>query len=446
MKGDFSRDTFRPGLQYTRVLAQQGRVDLDADRNEAQAILLERLRWAIVDHFGPFGGPEFLYDSDGTWGRANEGFLVGVEPDGANIHALTVGAGRYYVDGWACVSVGGRYAVDDDQPAPPLFPEDLLTATPFFVYLDVWERHRTSLDDESIAEVALNGIDTATRAELVCQVRFLVAADIPGATPLANFTVANRRDWWPEVLERLRGANVGRLKARAQRPDAAGDNPCLAGAGASYTGPENQLYRVEIHEGGDATQATFKFSGHNGSVVATLEEITPKLLTMKIGSRSVGLFSAGNWVEIVDDGREALALPGTLVKVLKVEGAEVTIDPASANGTLDPNAFAEPKVRRWDQTGKGPLTLKGGAIEVLENEWIPLEHGIEVMFENGGGRIYRSGDYWTLPARYLTGDIEWEPEDTFLPPQGVQHYYAPLAAVNAVGNVVDLRLLKDPWA
>ena len=38
MKGDFSRDTFDPAKQFTRVLMQQGRVQLDADWNEQIAI------------------------------------------------------------------------------------------------------------------------------------------------------------------------------------------------------------------------------------------------------------------------------------------------------------------------------------------------------------------------------------------------------------------------
>ena len=38
MKGDFSRITFDPKKHYSRVLMQQGRVQLDADWNEQAAI------------------------------------------------------------------------------------------------------------------------------------------------------------------------------------------------------------------------------------------------------------------------------------------------------------------------------------------------------------------------------------------------------------------------
>ena len=447
MKGDFSRVTFRPDLQYTRVLVQQGRVDLDADRNETQSILLERVRLALLDLYGPFSGPTNLYDSGGDWGRNNEGFLVGVVLDGANLKALTLGAGRYYIDGWTCVSTGARTDEESDQPLALIFPEELPDAAPFLVYLDVWERLQTSLEDDYIREVALDGVDTASRAQLVCQVRYLNPANLPANIPaLANLNTGNVKDWWPKILAKLRRANPGRLKVEAIRPDDSGDNPCLADASARYIGPENQLYRVEIHNVDNNGQAYFKFSRNNGSDVAALEEIDGKFLRIGGVYEPRRGFSAGNWVELTDDEHELLSQPGTLVKIVKVEGQELTIDPASANGSLDPDDFkTHPKVRRWDQTGKGPLTLKGGTIEVKEGEAIPLEYGIEVTFEGGiVPHVYRPGDYWIFPARYLTGDVQW-PEDTYLPPHGVLHAYAPLGAYTAGDNVHDLRVLVNHW-
>ena len=39
------------------------------------------------------------------------------------------------------------------------------------VYLDVWERHITALEDDDIREKALGGPDTATRTKVVWQVK-----------------------------------------------------------------------------------------------------------------------------------------------------------------------------------------------------------------------------------------------------------------------------------
>jgi len=46
---------------------------------------------------------------------------------------------------------------------------------------------------------------------------------------------------------------------------------------------------------------------------------------------------------------------------------------------------------------------------------------------------YQTGDYWLVPARTATGDVEW-PKDASEPrllrPHGVDHHYAPLAYIN----------------
>jgi hypothetical protein len=57
MKGDFTRNTFDPRKHFTRVLMQQGRVQLDADWNEQAAILLYYLQSLAADLIGPHAGP-----------------------------------------------------------------------------------------------------------------------------------------------------------------------------------------------------------------------------------------------------------------------------------------------------------------------------------------------------------------------------------------------------
>ena len=59
----------------------------------------------------------------------------------------------------------------------------------------------------------------------------------------------------------------------------------------------------------------------------------------------------------------------------------------------------------------------------VTTDWVDLENGIEVRFCDGA---FRSGDYWTMPARPATGSIEW-PEDS--PPDGIEHRLCPLALV-----------------
>ena len=93
MKADLTRVTFDPLKQFSSVLMQQGRVQLDADWNEQNAILLHYLRGLAADLFGPAGGP-----------ASNLGFAI--LPLDAKLPAhptdFAIGSGRYYVDGIAC--------------------------------------------------------------------------------------------------------------------------------------------------------------------------------------------------------------------------------------------------------------------------------------------------------------------------------------------------------
>ena len=57
MKGDFSRQTFDRTKHYDSVLMQQGRVQLDADWNEQQAIHQHRVETEAQDVIGLSGAP-----------------------------------------------------------------------------------------------------------------------------------------------------------------------------------------------------------------------------------------------------------------------------------------------------------------------------------------------------------------------------------------------------
>jgi hypothetical protein len=70
------------------------------------------------------------------------------------------------------------------------------------------------------------------------------------------------------------------------------------------------------------------------------------------------------------------------------------------------------------------------------------------MFCDGS---YQTGDYWLIPARTATGDIEWPRTDDANPipqsPIGIKHHYCRLAVINAAQTntqVTDCRRLFDP--
>ena len=89
MAGDFSRNTFDPRKHYSSVLMQQGRVQLDADWNEQQAIQQHHLETTARDVIGPSGAPSH-----------NPGFAIEKLLDESG--NFQIGPGHYYVDGILC--------------------------------------------------------------------------------------------------------------------------------------------------------------------------------------------------------------------------------------------------------------------------------------------------------------------------------------------------------
>ena len=372
---------------------QQGRVTLDADHNEQTTILLHYLRTLARDLIGPYAAPS-----------EHVGFVLSQDTATGSIK---IAAGRYYVDG--ILVENERDYLYTTQPDYPLPTDDELlkemsrtshSDTVFWIYLDVWERHITRIEDDDIREKALNGPDTCTRAKVVWQVKALQKDMSPpnADNPVTDVTCAI-------PLNQLVGIIKAQLMARVD-PGKKTEDACVTPPDSKYRGTENQHYRVEIHAGGTVGIATFKWSRDNGSIATAWLGTSGNDLQV---SHARG-FEAGNWVELSDDTQELQGRPGVLVKLMKVEGDTLSVDPAtvSPGATLDwtirgPN----PKVRRWDQIDNESTTLKNGAVPITEGTdtvplWLNLEDGVQIAFPTGDGD-YHTGDYWLIPAREATG-------------------------------------------
>jgi hypothetical protein len=460
MKGDFSRTTFDPRKHYSGVLMQQGRVQLDADWNEQEAIQRRRTQVEARDVIGRCGAPE-----------DDAGFEIAIAAN-----KLTIGAGRFYVDGLLAETETDdlAYEAQPDLPDPPSWTDALTTAGTNFglVYLDVWERHITPLDDRLLREVALGGPDTATRIRTVWQLRVLPLAAVGDLAELESLraeraavqakldeTIAaggdtdelvallaeidkkiadleahpdcdDQLDEWDDLV-----ANPERrLNARSQPPTNV-DGPCVVPPSAGYRRLENQLYRVEVHKGGPRSTATFKWSRDNGTVVTALERISGKdVVVHDLGPDDVLGFADGQWVELTDDATELAGLPGQLFQIDTITESQRTITLkaaptplASVTGGVDPQRH--PKLRRWDQKTTAGTNANGVA---MASGWMPLEDGVEVQFSNA---TFRTGDYWVIPARTATGDLEWPPFEVpnaapeAQMPRGIEHHYCRLALI-----------------
>lgn len=458
MQADLSRLTFRPEKRFSAVVTQQGRVRLDSEDNEQALIQTHHLRTLAADLIGRHGGP-----------ADRLGFGIAYVPKGKNPADLTITAGRYYVDG--ILVDGSRPPVGvpvDDEPAPGATAEadawtywtqpdayrdperdkdaDHLPDLPFLVYLKVTERLVTYVQDSEIRETALGTTlpDTAARLKVTWQV-----------LPLTGLSVGER-----PTRDRLRtafyewadgAASTARLAARTEKPAKSDEDPCLTAPDSRYRGPENQLYRVEVHRGGKlADKPTFKWSRENASVTFGVTAIDEKMVTLTDLGRDAKLdLDVGDWVEILDDAYDAREVPSPLLQVVDVDTERFRVE---LSGTPDPEVgrlgARHPFLRRWDHhapTRRGSTPLDGGAVLVEEGAWLDLEDGLQVWFAGGG--TYRTGDHWLIPARTLTGDVEWPQDAQGRPllqnPHGLRHHYAPLAWIHGE-TVDDLRMEFKP--
>jgi len=477
MKGDFARVTFDPARHYSQVMQQQGRVALEADWNEQAGIQLFLLRTMIADLVGPCWAP-------GT------GFAITAQP---RVTDWQLAPGHFYVDGILCqneamCTLGSQpYA-----PAPADTGGDWTNPpTSFALWLDVWERHLSAIEAPEIADIALNGVDTASRAQTVWQVRLLdltpasltatldattaaLKVRLQAAVSTADQTAINQQitdvgqlrdtiaagnlsangDPCPSLRQVLGSrATYAWPRLRAELgPVVSDSDPCVIAADARYRGCENQLYRVEIHQGGAAgtlnspSGTNFKWSRENGSVIFPIlgANSTPQndgsaQLAVSLAAlgrdQRLGL-AVNDWVELVDDDYTLAQRAAPLLQVMAIDTAQMMVT-LSVPKNVTPYAVSNdpakhPLLRRWDQSGSVDAQ---GCVPLVEGETVELEDGVQITFLPGG--IYANGDYWLIPARVAgNGTLDWPqaPDGTpaALPSNGM-HHQAVLGTFGAQG-------------
>lgn len=508
MTGDFTRTTFRPARHFSTVRMQQGRVLLDADWNEQSDIARWFERITNGDVIGRCGFPEdvpgfgLLPVPNDLAITAGRGYVAGrlVESPGSAPVGLAriSGSGAatlYRVTDGMRLRVGQLLAPVDDDLAnsvivsevttdeqgaqqvrlsgglgagtvkrrtawasvgvqPHLIGEPLPTdAGDYLAYLEVWERPIGALEDPYLREVALGKPDTCQREQMIWQVKLWPLAGLiaDGIIPAPPSCKSFGPGWRPEG-----DVAAATLAARAEAASAE-DDPCALPAAGGYRSLENHLYRVEIHNGGtvDTDKVAWKWSRDNVTHRARLLEVKDRALVVDSpGLDDATAFRSNQWLEVLDEARILAGKPGFFVQLGEVNGNRLAIakllDPDLLTELVDngnPDTAKLPsagQVRRWE----------GGApVEVAPGEWLKLENGVEVFFDAG---FLRTGDYWRIPARTVTADVEW-PRDPSSgapaprPPEGIARHYCTLAIVAHDGSgswsvTEDCRPLFPPLA
>jgi len=463
---DTSRSTFDPWKDYSAVVMEQGRVQLDSDWNEWLAELSRRTRAGTLDLVGRAGYPPttpfaFQITASGTGGT----------------NTLTIGRGRMYVDGLLAENHGHPVATTWDPalaelswtPQPPpsadLAPVEY-TAQPYWsgdpvpsgtgsylAYLDVWTRAVTWLEDGGLVDQAV-AVDTTGRLQTVWQVRLL---KVPANSSWSCATPDSDIGYPP--------ASAGQLTTGVVTNTPAG--PCCLTDDTGYTGLENQNYRVEIHQGGSGSDpastayATFKWSRDNGSVSTgvtsittgtnTLNQPASQLTVLSLGRDQVLGFSPGDWIEILDDAYQFQGKLGELHQIdsIDVSSRTITLTDTTSFSTGQPTPDSHTRIVRWDQ--RGQVYLADGKtvwwdLGVSGSHGIPvpgpdttliLESGVTVTFSlSSPTGAFNPGDFWTFAARTADASVQ---ELTNAPPQGIHHHYTKLSIVTFPTSATDCR-------
>ncbi len=451
MAADLSRVRHHPLLDYAGVELKQGAVLLDADANELVAILDRRLRALASDVLGRSTVSQTTPDA----------FRLTVVAG-----VLRIGIGRLYVDGLLAENHGsGADSFDALLAEPTRSTPTPLTAQPYLpvplqpptagrhlVYLDVWQRELTHLENPALVETAI-GVETSSRLQTVWQVRLL--SEIPADTACGSEL---------EAWNALTAPSSGRLSSGTFDVPPAAD-PCELPPTGGYRGLENQLYRVEIHDAGQpGGDATFKWSRENASVGSRVASVisASELELDSLGRDEVLGIADGDWVEITDDHREFALQAGEMrrVSLANPDTRRITLS-AALPGSMLPGSFPDStlatarnlRVRRWDQRGAifrtgsnvpiqnldannstGVIRMPAAGVDVL------LENGVTVSFSSTGAPGFKTGDHWVFAARTADASVE---ELVAAPPRGVHHHHARLGLWDVgAGAVTDCR---TPW-
>lgn len=386
---------------------QQGRVSVDADWNEPQA-------------------------TGGCCVSARDaGFRISLNGGGH----MSIEAGQIYLDGILCQNI--TEVAFTDQPYMK-FQRDPVSEgwregapTDHIVYLHVWQRLVTALEDQTLGEVAFGGPDTGVRVRTAWRVGVLNVSATPrlaAAAPPAPACGDELSSW-----EDMVAPGTGTMTMRARRIGEDIDASPVPRMPV-YRGLENELYRVEVHDPGDPGQATFKWSRTNGSEMIWVQAVSGSTVTVDSTDpdemRGLGV---GQWVELSDDYTDVVRLPGQMAQITRIDPAAGAITlSAAVNSPF--SVSNRPRLRRWDVAAAVGLPLLPVETSFESAGWIPLEGGVEVAF---GAGTYATGNYWEIPvgkvARGIEGPLDRlaDPALTSPPANDIKHHYCRLAVLHA---------------
>lgn len=441
MTSDRARVTYDPGRRYHGVVAQQGRVSLEADWNEAQALAAAELTTRTLDVVGRAGSPDRGFE------------VVPVTDDGDMTGDLLVRAGTVYVGGQRVrLPRDVRYSGQPewaDREGDPLWRDPAVPRHPHeLVYLLAREQEVSAAEDPALRDVALGGPDTTQRLRILPRV-------IRHPTAARTWEEA----WGQLVGERWRpyGFAVDESRrellprARLQVTAFAADGAEQPADHGGYLGPNNQLIRVQVTRVDHDGVPVLVWGYDNASFLYRLSSsvASGSRTVLRLAAAPVDAYHQPREHQVVEVLRSAAVLPDDACVAAaagQVARVAAAYDPDSREIVIDaglpPHYLGKPGdepplfLRVWEGEARCPLgeerelggtglrvRLAGTEAAAGERDEAAPREGIPV------------GAYWMIAVRPAVGpgaDGVIYPRrilDRPQPPDGPRQWLTPLAFI-----------------
>lgn len=419
---DRARKSFDPNRDWRAVLAQQGRVTLEADINEQAEIAAELLRKETVDIIGPVGTP------DGGYVLTTNG------------QDITVSAGTIYLAGLRLTLPAPVNTASQpdwlDMPAWPAPTGNNIIA------LVAIEQSVIGVEDNALLEVALGGPDSAGRLAILQHFLRIpstasVCADTGAA--IAGAIAAQGFSYDPVSCEVTCNAQ---LLVTPIEP-AGTPGTCDPTTSGGYLGADNQMIRISITDYDPAAKsghfvwgynnASFLYratAGAGNSVVLLSDPIDPDHApgpnqAIEILATTVDLqdgpaphsAAGGNFIAA---GSGAVMILGSNPYATATRVLSLPESPGIPNGTLP---FF---VRIW----QNQLAFTAGVATPID------DIGLAATITNPTGPAMGTRPFWQFAVRPATPQFIYPAryQNSPQPPEGPRQFLAALGIAGWSGN------------
>jgi hypothetical protein len=441
MGSDRARVTYDPTRMWRGVVAQQGRVSLEADWNESIDIQNAAVRDLTLDVVGPEGTPDCGYAVSSVSATSS---------GNASHQDLNIAAGVLYLGGErlqlpSAIKYSSQPDWLDSATDPTYTPITAIPAstTEELIYLTATEQEVSAVEDPALADVAIGGPDTAQRLRILQRVRRFATTATSCSDAFSQLQTEWTKEGYSFDQSTMRLASTATLQVAYSTPLTQG-TPCQPAATGGYLGVDNQMYRVEIVAldthgnpiiawGPDDASFIYRVTASPESGgTTTLTLATAPVDTNHYPQKGQAVQLLASAVQLAKSTASYVASPTGIVTTLNAayqsDSLQITLNEPTTGPIpaeyFDANATPQLFVRIWQGIG----TATPGVAFTLTDTGLTVTLGKVPRFH--------VGDFWRFalrpiepaqiyPARYQNGAQ---------PPDGPQTWAGPLAIINWSGS------------